>query len=214
VTAALMLAAGFGLGAKSLGLLFLAGAVYYPIPTAVLVGLLIWRGKSKPSARSALFCDAVAGELRSGDSLRNSLQTAARSVDAPRVETLCRSGASLNDIATAVRQEFGDIGEEMEALLGRAPSLGVPPAALFDEVANVALAQVTVNQEVAAATAPARATALVLFGALVWGVTWAVGGGGFAAYLETSAQRTSALIGMSLVVLGFATAVWMLLRDR
>lgn len=212
--ATLMLAAGFGFGARVAGLVFLAGAIFFPVPAAVLVGLLVWRVRSVPSARSALFCDAVAGELRSGDSLRNSLETAARSVDADRIEFLCVSGVPLPDIARSVRREFPDVGREMEVLLSRVASLGTPPAALFDEVGNVALAQVTVSQEVAAATAPARATALVLFGALVWGVTWAMGGRGFASYLETSTQRTAAVVGVTLVVVGFASSAWMLLRNR
>jgi Flp pilus assembly protein TadB len=211
---ALLLAVGLGLGARAGGLALAAGTVYFPLPMAGVLALLIWRARSEPSIRSAEFCDALAGELRSGDSLRNALGTAAQSVDAGRLVAVCRSGRPLGEVAGLTAEEFPDIGRELAALIGRAPSGGTPTAELFEEVGSVALAQSAVSHEVSAATASARATAAVLFGVLVIGVGRALGTGGLDYYLESPAQRSASLVGLLLIVGGSGIAVRMLTGSR
>lgn len=210
---ALILAIGLGLGVSWVRVLILFGIVTFPIPAAFLATLAIWKSRSRPSVRSSQFCDAVAGELRAGDSLRNALERASISVEANHLRALCASGGSMGEIASEVELEFPDVGPELESLVGRSPDLGQPSAALFDETSNVALAQAAILREVAVATAPARVTALVLFSALVLGTGLAFQGDGVSAYVDSPAQLLAAVVGSTLVVVGFAVSGWMLLRS-
>jgi hypothetical protein len=164
--------------------------------------------------RSATFCDAVAAELRAGASARGAVETAAGSVDAQELVDLCRVGAPMGVIARRARSEFADIGDEIEALLARTDGIGVSPAAVFDELGNLALAQVEVVHEVATASAPAVATAAVLLVGPIVALAITASRAGFDDLLAQPAQRAAALVGSGLVVTGVAIAVLMLRRVR
>jgi hypothetical protein len=56
------------------------------------------------------------------------------------------------------------------------------------------------------ATAPGRATALVLVGAPVFYVISRLGSGGISAYLASAEQRLVALLGLGLFLAGLAAA--------
>jgi hypothetical protein len=164
--------------------------------------------------RAPWFCDAVAGELRAGSTVRSALETAARTVDATRIADLSSAGASMDEIADAARVEFPEIGAELGALVSRAQRLGVTPAALFDELGSLGLAQVEVAHEVATATAPAKAASVVLLSVPIVALAIAVGKGDIESYLAQPAQRAAALIGLSLTLLGLTSAVLMLRGGR
>ncbi|MGH8914587.1 MAG: hypothetical protein ACRDZM_08755 [Acidimicrobiia bacterium] len=205
------IAAGLALGAdwRRLGLLALALAL--PLPTALLVGYHCWRERPDVSSRAPRFCDAIATELRAGATFRAALDSAARSVDATRLVELFESGASVSDVAEAAREEFAEIGDELNALLTRTDGMGVAPAALFDEMGSLALAQVDVAHEVATASAPAKATGVVL----LIGPSIAIlltAGHGLDGYLAQPAQRAAALAGIGLTLTGLV-ATAMILRS-
>jgi hypothetical protein len=192
----------------------LALVVAAPLPMAGLVAVHWWRSRPGLSMRPARFCEAVSGELRAGASLRASLETAAISVEAMEVARCCRIGAPMEQIARAARAEFADIGPELGALLARADGLGVSPAALFDEIGSLALAQVEVAHEVSIASAPARATGAVLLLGPLLAIGWAVSAGRFEGLLRESAQRAAALVGLGLVGAGITLSVLILRRAR
>jgi hypothetical protein len=189
-------------------------ALVAPLPVAALIGIHAWRARPRVSTRAAVFCEAVAGEMRSGASLRFALERAAASVGAPRLEQMSRDGATLPDLATAAKEEFEEIGVEVGAVIERLSRLGSPAAAIFDELAVLSLAQVEVAHEVATAAAPARATAVVLLLVPLVAIGSVTMSGRIGGYLSTSAQRISAVIGLALIVIGIGAAGSILSRAR
>jgi hypothetical protein len=194
--------------------ILLVSALLAPLPVAALIGIHAWRTRPRVSTRAAVFCEAVAGEMRSGASLRFALERAAASVGAPRLEQMSRDGATLPDLATAAREEFEEIGVEVGAVIERLSRLGSPAAAIFDELAVLSLAQVEVAHEVATAAAPARATAVVLLLVPLVAIGSVTISGRIGGYLSTSAQRISAVIGLALIVIGIGAAGSILSRAR
>ncbi|HEY6628961.1 MAG TPA: hypothetical protein VI193_08255 [Acidimicrobiia bacterium] len=194
--------------------LLLLLVVIAPVPFAGLLGVHAWRARPRVSTRAATFCEAVAGELRSGSSLRFALERAAASVDAPILERMSRDGAPFVEIGRRAEEEFAEIGLELGAVIERLSRLGSPAAALFDEMGVLALAQVEVAHEIATATAPARATAVVLLLVPLAAIGSATLNNRLGGYLESSPQRISALIGLSLVIGGLLVAGAILRRSK
>ena len=210
----MLIALAFAAGLEWRRIALITLAVVVPLPMAGLVAVHWWRSRPGLSMRPARFCEAVSGELRAGASLRASLEKAAVSVEATEVARCCRIGAPMDQIARAARAEFAEIGPELGALLARADGLGVSPAALFDEIGALALAQVEVAREVSIASAPARATGAVLLLGPFLAIGWAVSEGRFEGLLRQPAQRAAALVGLSLVGLGITLSVLILRRAR
>ena len=208
---ALVLAAGVGLGVPPSGLAVAALAAYFPVPAACLVVVLFLVSRKRPPTHAALFCEAVAGELQSGDTLRNAVAHAARHVQSTSLAVLCESGASIEEIARAAGEEFQEIGPELAVLLARSTELGAPTSELFGEVADVALNQAVAAQEAAVATAPVRATAFVMMGALGFGLIWAFASG-LDRYLGSRHQLIAAASGLGLVIAGAVVALLMFRR--
>ncbi|MGH8949921.1 MAG: hypothetical protein ACRDX9_00710 [Acidimicrobiia bacterium] len=209
-----LIAVGVGLGVdwRHLGLLLLATLA--PLPAACLIAVHWWRARPGLSMRAAQFCEAVSGELRAGATLRTGLEKAATSVDATDLARLCRLGASTHELAREARGEFTEIGPELGALLTRADGMGISPAALFDEIGGLALAQVEVAHEVRIASAPARATGAVLLIAPLLAAGWAVTRGELEPFLRQPAQRAAALVGLALVAVGLSFSIVILRRSR
>lgn len=208
-----LVAIGLAVGVdwRRLGVLLFAMAL--PVPAAFLVGFHWWRERPDTSMRAPRFCDAIATELRAGASIRSALETAARSVEAAELVGLLGHGAPMGDVARAAGAEFAEIGQELAAVLTRTHGMGVAPAALFDELGNLALAQVEVAHEVATASAPAKATAAVLLigpiAAIVMTANRSLDG-----YLAQPAQRAAALLGLGLTAAGVIAAAMILRRAK
>jgi hypothetical protein len=207
-------AAGLAAGVEWRRLALLALGLTAPIPFMGLVALAWWQARPGLSMRAVRFCEAVSAELRAGASLRQAVERSAVAVDAGEVARLAREGAPMAVVARAASAEFDDVGQELAALVARAGDIGVPPAALFDEIGGLALAQVEVTQEVSMASASARATGVVLVGAAVVGVGWALSSSGLEPLLRHPAQRASAIIGVLLVASGLALSILILRRAR
>lgn len=212
--AALLVGWGVFAGVNHRRTVLLLSVLMVPVPVAGLIAFHAWRARPRISTRAAVFCEAVAGELRSGASLRYALERAASSVGAPTLEQMSRDGAPLSDLALAARQEFEEIGVEVAAVIERLSRLGSPAASLFDEMAVLALAQIEVAHEVATSTAPARATGVVLLLVPLVAISSVTLNGRIGGYLSTSPQRVSAVIGLTLIVLGIGIAGSILRRAR
>jgi hypothetical protein len=192
----------------------LALAVAAPVAVAGLIFALWWRARPIVSMRATRFCEAVSGELRAGATLRASVGAAAASLEAVEISRCCRQGAPMNQIALAAKSEFREIGPELGTLLARAEGLGESPAALFDEIGALALAQVEVAHEVSIASAPARTTGAVLLLVPILAISWALTRGSLDELLRQPAQRAAVLVGLALVCAGITLSVLILRRAR
>lgn len=190
----------------------LLGSLLLPVPTAALIGVLWWRGRPDLSMRASWFCDAVATEIRAGATVRHAVETAARSVDSLELAAVCSAGAPMSEVAEAARRAFPDLGLELEALLAGSHRLGVAPAVLFDELGSLGIARVEVMHEVATASAPAKAAAVVLLAVPLVALLLVLHRGGLEPYLSQPTQRAAALAGLTLTVAGLTTSFWMLQR--
>lgn len=209
-----LVASGLALGVDWRRLALLLMALLAPVPSACLIAVHWWRARPGLSLRAARFCEAVSSELRAGASLRGGLDKAAQSVEAWEMSRRCRAGAPMEEIAREARAEFTEIGPELGALLARADGVGVSPAALFDEIGALALAQVEVAHEVSIASASARATGAVLLFFPLFVVGWALTRGDLEPYLRHSAQRAAVLIGLALILGGLVSSILILRRAR
>jgi hypothetical protein len=120
----------------------------------------------------------------------------------------------MSQIAQVAKSEFSEIGPELGTLLARADGIGVSPAALFDEIGALALAQVEVAQEVSIASAPARTTGAVLLLVPLLALGWALSRGSLDGLLRQPAQRAAVLVGLALVCAGITLSVLILRRAR
>lgn len=209
---ALALGAAFlsGVGPMRLGVLGLA--LYAPLTLVPVVALLIVRERKRFDDRGAVFCDAVAAELRSGSILDSALSTAAMSVHIAPGVAGSTTPPNPMDIAADVARELPGIATELTATVAAAARSGGTTADLFDELASLAIAQSEIAHEVRVAAAPARATA--------WFFVLAPGGfvalrgasGGLAGTLATPGQRLTALVGTALFAAGLAIVGAMMWR--
>lgn len=203
----LLLATAIALDVDIRRVALLAAVAYLPELVAAGIALMIWRGRPGEDTKPALFCEAVASELRAGSTLRQAVAGAAVSV----AGLVIGPDRSLGDLADDIATEFPQIEQELRLTLVAAARTGSDAAALFDEIGFLALAQSEIRREVRVATAPGRATALVLVGAPVAYVLGQAGGGGLADLLASPQQRVVALLGLGLLMLGLALAavvVW------
>lgn len=185
----------------------LAAVAYAPVVVAAAIALLAWRSRPAQDMRPALFCEAVASELRAGATLRHAVTGAAVSVGGLAMAT----DQTLEHLAGEVAAGFPQIGEELRLTLLSAARTGSDTAALFDEIGALALAQSEIRREVKVATAPGRATALILLGAPLAYLLGQSGSGKLADLLSSPEQRVVALLGLGLFLLGLCIAfvvVW------
>lgn len=205
---------GLGLGAAAgVGwprLTLLAGSVYLPVPALMIVAALAVMSRRSSDTRPALFCEGVAAELRAGSSLRQAIASAASAADVSGLDT--HLNAEL--VASQLRSEFPEVGEELALTFQGALRAGNDPAALFEEIAAFALARAEIDSEVRVATTPGIATAAVLVGAPVVFVLFQIDSGAIGQLLSSSGQRFAGLLGLALFVLGAATASLVLWRSR
>lgn len=208
----LSIAVAFALGVDLRRLALLAGAVYLPVVVGGLIALYWFRARPDDSNGPALFCEAVASELRAGANLRDALATAATSVGGDARSFDLPSGSSMTEVAAQVAATFPAIEEELRLVIIAASRSGSDAAALFDEIGSLSIAQTEVSREVRVATAPGRATALVLIGAPVFYLVSRASSGGLGTLLSSSEQRIAALIGLGLFAVGMAWAFVVLWR--
>jgi hypothetical protein len=200
-------------GVEPRRLALLAGAIYLPHVTAGLV-LVHWlRSRGADDGRPALFCESVASELRAGANLREALAVSAAAVGPDNLSFVGDPGLSIAEMAARARDQFPEIGPEIELTVMAAARAGSDAASIFDEIGSLAIAQAEIRHEIRVATAPGRATALVLVGAPVVYLTTQLGSGGIEAYLGSSEQRLMALLGLGVFCFGLVVAVVILWRS-
>ena len=199
---AVIIAVAYAAGVDPRRLVLLAGAIYLPLVFAGLIAVHWHRTRSDESNRPSLFCEGVSAELRAGATLRSAIGNTAVSVGCDPIP----DDSSLDDMSARIAGYFPAIGEELRLTILTAARTGSDSAALFDEIGALAIAQSEISHEVRVATAPGRATALVLVGAPVFYLISRLGSGGISTYLASSEQRVVALLGFGLFVVGLVAA--------
>lgn len=206
------LAVAFAAGVDPRRLSLLAGAVYFPMVAGALIAVHWFRARPDDTGKPSLFCESVASELRAGATLRDALATAATSVGSAPASVGSSPGAPIAEVAARIAAEFPSIGEELRLTVIAASRSGSDAAALFDEIGSLALAQSEIRREVKVATAPGRATALVLIGAPLVYLFTQLGSGGLTGFLASSEQRVVAVLGLGLFLLGLTASGLVLWR--
>lgn len=206
----IVLAAAFASGVDPRRIALIAGAVYLPLAVAGLIAVHWMRGRPDSRHRPSLFCEGVASELRAGATLRDALAAAATSVG---TSFELSHATPMAEVASRIAAEFPSIGQEIRLTVAAAATSGSDAAELFDEIGVLALSQDEVGHEVRMATAPGRATALVLVGAPLFYLLTRLGEGGLTEYLASSEQRVAATIGIGLFASGIVGASLVLWRS-
>lgn len=209
--AVVVIAFAFASGVDPRRLAVLAGVLYLPLVVALLIGLHWLRARRDETNRPSLFCVGVASELRAGASLRDALTTAATSVGLAPIPGPTPN-APMAEVAAHVAGQLPSIGQELELTVVVASRSGSDSAALFDEIGSLALAQSEIRREVRVATAPGRATALVLVGAPLVYLVGQLGGGGLTSLIASPEQRLVATLGLGLFLTGLVAAGFVLWR--
>lgn len=204
------LALGLAAGIDWRRLAVLACAVHLPLLLGLLIGLLPLIRRGPKDTAAAVFCEAVASELRSGASLQLAINAAAAdSIGAlPSGEQFIGTAG----LATTVAQRFPEISEELRLVIANSLRSGNDTAALFDEIGSLAIAKAEVRREVRMASAPGKMTALVLIAAPVSYLTLQAGSGALGDLLTTPHQRTAGMIGLALFLVGAAIAAMVTVR--
>ncbi len=202
----LLLAGAFLAGIELRKLLLLSAAAFAPAACLAVAAVLLWNARRSETGQPALFCDAVAAELRSGASLRSALAISAESVGVADLADVARSAAPVAEIAEECSRAFGTVGDELALTIRSAGRRGSGSADIFTEIGTLALAQSEVDREIRVATAPARATAAVFVIAPTVFLLFQARSGALATLLAGPAQRTAGLIGLGLFLAGTATA--------
>ena len=189
-------------------------AMAFPVWAAVAVGVHVARTGKRSTTTSALFCQSVAREMRSGSSLRWAMAAAARSSDVLVLAQQLESGDAIDDLSGIIRDSFPEVGDELVAIAASAAVSGGATASLFDELGDLALMQVEMAEEVRVASAPVRASTAVLVGLPLAYLGFVLSTGRIQLLFAETAQRSFAAVGLVMIGAGLVTSYVMVARAR
>ncbi len=207
---ALAVALAAGIDVRRVGLL--AITLYLPVVVVGMAAISMWRARRDAEDRSALFCEAVASELRAGSPLREALSAAGASVRGSY--RAADPGSSIDEIARALGDEFEDVGVELEMTIKTAARAGSRAADLFDEIGSVAIARSEISHEVRVGSSPARATAIVFVSVPVIYLVIQARSGTLTGLLAAPEQRIAGVTGLLLFMAGIVSAALLMWRAR
>ena len=190
----------------------LLASLFFPLWALAGIAVHVFAQRPGTSTRSALFCQSVGRELRTGAPLRVAIADAARAVEAHTVSSALDSGSLLEEVIPELRSEFPEIGQEIGALVAAIAETGSAAAPLFQELGDLALARVETTEEIRVATSPARASIGVLVGMPALYIGYRLSTGAIGDLLGNPAQQGVALVGMGLVVAGLLVSVLLVRR--
>jgi hypothetical protein len=210
----LLLATAIAWGAPLPWVAVLGLAVAQPVICLVAIAAhsIFHSGRAPAIPAAAVFCSAVADELRAGSPVRTALAAAIQSAQVSGVDEADLNGP-IDVVANAIAAALPEVGPEISVCIARSARTGAPAADLFDELAAVAMVEAEVRREVRTAMAPARVTSVILVAVPVIAVSAAVSSGDVSAYLATSPQRMAVLFGGVLVLGSFVVGASMIRRS-
>ena len=153
-----------------------------------------------------MFCEGVAAELRSGSTLHHAIHASAGAADLE----LSRGGTHPVPL---LPPSASGLGSDIELVLRASARAGSHVADVFDELASISMAHSELRREVAVATAPTRATAVVFVAAPVLFVLWRAQAAGVSNLLADPQQRVVSLAGLVLFIAGIAVSVLLMWRS-
>jgi Flp pilus assembly protein TadB len=192
----------------------MAIAVFAPFIGLVGVVGHIYLSRPRRDTRAAVFCQSMARELRAGESLRSALESSGDLVLAGRLTSAIESGDTLDRLSPILRSEFPEIGIELATVVRSVAGSGGSSASLFDELGDLALAQIEIAEEIRVGTSPARSSAAVLIGLPVVYLTFQVGTGRLQDLLTRPLQQGLATVGIALVLVGTTVSLWLVRRAK
>lgn len=184
----------------------LGAALHFPVLVLLLAGVIAWKARVETAGRSALFCEGVASEMRSGAPMRQALIAAAESVGvalptAPGLEPI-----PISELGDRLAGEFPDIARELALVVRFTGRSGARSSDLFDEIGSLAIAKEEIAREVQVASSPARATAAVFLVAPLVYLLWRAWQGGLSELVSSGDQRIAATAGLALFLTGLGVA--------
>ena len=203
----LLISAAMLAGVDFRALALLAAALLFPVWALAACLLHVVRNRTSTEGDGVLFCQAVARELRAGATLRDSLHAGALLVDRVDLAAAIADSGRLGDVSSRLSAAFPELSPELGLVVGAVSNTGTAAAPLFEELGDVALATVELSEEVRVATAPARASALVLIGLPLAFIAHQTSTGRIGDLLATPGQRLLALTGLALVVVGLVLSI-------
>ncbi len=192
----------------------LTGSVLFPFVALGAFAMHAVRSRSGTNTRSAVFCQSVARGLRVGSSLRSAIGDAAIVVGENELAAMVESGCRWDDALPSFHRSFPEVGSELAVLIASVAESGADSSALFEEVGDLALAQVEAEEEVRVATASARASAMVLIGLPVIFVGYQIRSGNLATLLSQPGSGLMAGAGLTVMSLGIVISIVMVRRSR
>lgn len=198
-----------GVDLRVLGLL--AVAVFVPMVGAAALVVHCFRSRSASDTRSAVFCQTVAREMRAGANLRQAMLAGSLAVSTDQVTRELVAGTPIEETLQLLRVVFPEVGPELATVVQSVSRSGGASAPMFDELGDLALAQVEIAEEIRVATAPARASAMVLMGLPTFYLGYQFANGQIGQLFERPAQQGLTVVGVSLVLVGVGVS-WALIR--
>lgn len=192
----------------------LAIALLAPVVAALGIAFHALKNRRAPQAPDASFCHAVAGDLRSGSSLRHAVTESARSLDFDEVVAGLDAGLAWDQVMPGLVVRLPDLGPELGVVVDSLSRSGADAAALFDELGDIALARIEVGNEVRVATSSARASTAVLVALPLLYLASLAQTGRIAGLFDQPGTAGLAAIGLSLTAVGICTSVLMVRSAR
>lgn len=214
---ALFFAAGIVAGVDWKVLAPAAAAVWFPVPTAaaLLVVLAAHRGRRlDPLATEVEAVEAVVGELRAGSSLRTALSSALAGMEgAEGVVRRLRVGEPLASAVADLERALPRTGRLIRVAIAAGGGAGrmLP---VFEELVVHASAEASAAAELRTALAPVRASMTVLVGAPCLYLGWVTATGRLTRLLRLPGGAWVAGIGAALFSVGIAVMTAMARRRR
>lgn len=200
--------------------LALVAAWTAPLPTAVatvVLGLLFGRRPRPPADGRLTMLAGVAGELRSGSSLRAALWSTLGTdprTSWGRAGRLARLGRPMSEVADAMAAPFGRHGPLVAASLRAASTHGGSGVAVLDAVVAQLRDDLELDRELRSAVAPARTSALIVAVAPLVLLAWQLGDGALGRALALPGGGALVGIGLGLVLVGLAVLGAMARRSQ
>ncbi len=202
-----------------------AVAAAISLPFGIVTGVVVFGARAwasrrdrHPPVEEAAVCAAIAAELHAGSSLRLAVDSACRNQPSPELVAAGRraaAGAPAAEVSRLLASALDRNGRHAALAFSLADESGAAAAAVFDRLASRALRDAEIERELAAATAQARLSAVVVGGAPLVVLALLASTGRLGVFAASGAAGvTVAAVGLSFVLAGLGV-IWMLLRgDR
>lgn len=214
---AIVVASGLVIGIDWRVIALMSGAMWFPVPSAVAVTVAVlvgrrWADRAR-SGRDLRFVESVAGELRSGASLRASLRAACAAIDGTAaIVRRLDVGEPLEKAILGIRDLLPSVGHLVESAL-TVGARGGRMLPIFEELMVHAASEEAAAAELRTALAPIRASLIVLVGAPAAYLAWSALSGRLWRLLEQPGGLGMATVGALLFVGGLG-AMLLIMRSR